>query len=569
MVTLAGKRVNNLLGVTTPYRDKSGMSQMATTGSITAGSADLTVDDVMDLRVGDWVIIELGGEAGAGAWGTVGVGGSWPTQSYADEAAILADTSQPLGMHVYAEDTRICYRWNRAGNNQWEQITAAQYYWRKVAPKALWAEILSIAGNVLTLSKTATLSSTNANVYFDNWGIVRAMVQSPARTITLPAGTYYMSDVIGINNRPNTVVQGAGMEETILKSPLGCSHGGITFSVSDNCEAKDFTLDLNWLNNGYGYRYTNGRSYLAGDTPALAETAAPGGSNVGNGLYFQDSDNCVARRVKSINSSQDGVSCNACLNFEAYDCYAVTTDPAPRYIQWQFNHSVSTGKLVRCHAINAYYNPSFEVFGSGGGVEWIDCVGVNALVSLNSCQNVTVRNMHLTMEQDKLVGAGGVEAVALSNPVFSNNVNTGGGGLIPNKVYNLTIINNRAKPTGQRLACIGSDATATPLELYGTYDSDFVTPKGLIQQNDPPVFGTFDGLGFNCNTPDGVIVQGMRFRGTGPEDPARRMIFAYGSGTITITNCVLDDGVNGGGVTYAETDTLTNAEFDALHPGLP
>jgi hypothetical protein len=351
MVTLARKRINTEIGVTTTYREKSGMSQMATTGSMTAGSADLTVADVMDFRVGDWVIIELGGEAGAGARGTIGVGGSWPTLSYANATAMNADTSQINGKYCYLQDTTICYRWNLSA---WVEISAAQYYWRKVAPKALWAEILSIAGDVLTLSKTATLTSTNANVYFDNWGIVREMVQGSDLTITLPEGTYYMSDVIGVVNRPNTIVRGAGMTRTILKSPLGVSHGGFYFNNSDNCTAKDFTLDLNWLNNGYGYRYDNGRSFLAGDTAALEEGQVVGGNKIGNGCYFDGSDNCVARRVKSINAAQDGISANACSNFWAYDCEAYTTDPVPRYIQWQFNHSVSTGGLVRCAAYNTY-----------------------------------------------------------------------------------------------------------------------------------------------------------------------------------------------------------------------
>jgi ribosome modulation factor len=570
MVTLARRNVTASVGVKTDYREGNGMSQMATTGSITAASDQLTVADVMDFRVGDWVIVELGGEAGAGAWGTVGVGGSYPELSYADAATRDADTGQTVNELCYLEDTKICYYWS---GTAWTEVPASKYYSRKVTPKALWAEITNIAGSVLTLSKTASVSSTNANVYFDNWGVINEMIEAPDLTINLPEGTFYISDHLYFANRDNTVIRGAGKTATILKSPLGASHAGLTFNSSDGCTVKDLTLRCNWLNNGYGWRYADGRTSLAYSTSGVGGGSVeglypPSDSEYGGGILFNDSDNGIVRRVRVYNASQNAVAASASTNFWAYDCNVYTDDPVPVYVQWQYNHATSTGGLVRCNINNAYANASYEVFASSGGVSWTDCTGVNALCSLNSAENVTITNMHLTLEQDKRAGAGGVIGVAANQPIINVNSNTGESGDLPHKIYNLTIIANRFQSSGERPPAISINALTAPVELYGTYDTDFVTPKGLIQQNDPAVFGTFDGIGINCNAPDGVIVQGMRFRGEAPEIPARRQIYAYNPGTITITDCVLDDGVDGSS-TYVETGTLTNAEFDALHPGLP
>src|SRR4051794_15940403 len=61
-----------------------GFKDISTTGSMAAGSNQLTIAAGAGFRVGDSVIVEIGGEAGHGLRGTMGVGGVDPAadQSY-------------------------------------------------------------------------------------------------------------------------------------------------------------------------------------------------------------------------------------------------------------------------------------------------------------------------------------------------------------------------------------------------------------------------------------------------------------------------------------------------------
>src|SRR3954469_805839 len=104
-----------------------GFKDISTTGSMSAGSRRLTIAAGAAFRVGDSVIVEIGGEAGHGLRGTMGVGGVDPA----------ADQS---------------------------------YYKGADAPKALTAKIVGISadGTVLTLDHSAVTATTGAHVYYDN-----------------------------------------------------------------------------------------------------------------------------------------------------------------------------------------------------------------------------------------------------------------------------------------------------------------------------------------------------------------------------------------------------------------
>src|SRR5690606_29883803 len=68
-----------------------GLKEVQTTGSISASSTTLAVASATNIAVGDYLLVEIDGESGAGARGTAGVGGTWPALSYADEATMDAD----------------------------------------------------------------------------------------------------------------------------------------------------------------------------------------------------------------------------------------------------------------------------------------------------------------------------------------------------------------------------------------------------------------------------------------------------------------------------------------------
>ncbi len=83
----------------------------STTGTISGASNSLVVSSNPGFQIGDAIIVETGGEAGLGARGTKGVGGTWPTLSYANAAAMNADTSKPDGQHAWLLDTGDVYFW--------------------------------------------------------------------------------------------------------------------------------------------------------------------------------------------------------------------------------------------------------------------------------------------------------------------------------------------------------------------------------------------------------------------------------------------------------------------------
>src|SRR5262249_56411318 len=58
-----------------------GARALQTTGTIAAASNSLTVANATGFRVGDIILIEIGGEAGAGLRVTCGGGGTWPGPS--------------------------------------------------------------------------------------------------------------------------------------------------------------------------------------------------------------------------------------------------------------------------------------------------------------------------------------------------------------------------------------------------------------------------------------------------------------------------------------------------------
>src|SRR4029077_12232866 len=86
-----------------------GAKSTVTTGTISAGSTSLTVADPAELAVGDHLIVQIGGETGAGARGTLGVGGAWPSLSYADPTAMNADNSRPERTYAWDRASGLVY----------------------------------------------------------------------------------------------------------------------------------------------------------------------------------------------------------------------------------------------------------------------------------------------------------------------------------------------------------------------------------------------------------------------------------------------------------------------------
>src|SRR5262249_58437544 len=100
-------------------------------GSIDADSNILRLMETSNLKVGDQVIVEIGGEAGEGKFGTMGVGGVVP-----------------------------------AATDGWSSF----YYRSKDCPLALVAKVTAVSdtGRTLKLDKYAATATIHAPGYFDN-----------------------------------------------------------------------------------------------------------------------------------------------------------------------------------------------------------------------------------------------------------------------------------------------------------------------------------------------------------------------------------------------------------------
>lgn len=229
---------------------------LQTTGSIVSGQNTLTVASAAGFKVGDWVIVEIGAESGAGARGTMGVGGTWPTLSYANAAAMNADTSQVDFTYAFKRDDGVVYQWTGAGvatawdsgtiysfgtrvsfsgtNYQsilngpnignppntsptaWQSIGSnawvanVGYYVAKAIPLSLHGKISSIVGNVLTLLKAdgvtnanASASVTSANVYLNNQPYINYL------TMAQKSGNFY-GDLTAITPANMTIIFQSG-----------------------------------------------------------------------------------------------------------------------------------------------------------------------------------------------------------------------------------------------------------------------------------------------------------------------------------------------------------------------
>ena len=172
------------------------LKDLATTGSIGAGSNQLVLASNPGFRVGDHIIVEIGGESGAGLRGAVGVGGVWPIRFYPNIRTMNADNGYDYNANIYARlPNGDVYHWMQGA---WHAPDPNLYYTTKAIPRSLVAAITGISGTTLTLNKTASVATTNANVYFDNAPIIPGSGNNKRNLIA--AGMFAMSDTYWLSD---------------------------------------------------------------------------------------------------------------------------------------------------------------------------------------------------------------------------------------------------------------------------------------------------------------------------------------------------------------------------------
>ncbi len=320
-------------------------ASMTLTLSDAAGGTDWTVGpDRRPFVIGDKVIVEIGGEAGAGARGTDGVGGAW---------TVTAD---------------------------------GDYYHVEKAPKSLIANVTNVAGSVLTLDVAATVDTTNAKVYLDNTASLQAALTALASlgTLNFPAGEYVTIDYVGTGNRH---FKGAGKGVSILRLPKGVGRHGLTAS-GNGAIVEDVTIHGNFLWEGFG-RNSNDPT----DT-----------FYTGVGVWVFSTSNAIVRNVEVINVSKKAVWFEGGSDNLAQDCSMILEQPLRHYYaQWFFGASDADSITVqRCTFTCPYLSPGFEFFRSSG-CQFLDCTSLNGSVSFNSSGDWLLENFTYTSTENSFV----------------------------------------------------------------------------------------------------------------------------------------------------------------------
>jgi hypothetical protein len=359
---------------------------VVTVGSIAQGSHKLKVESAHGFSVGDWVIVEIGKEAGQGRRGTPGVGGTWPSKSYPTEAALLADRSQSNRLHAWAEDTGYVFcwldgQWMNMAPNRPNMFYTGQYYLGKAIPKSLQARISAIDDNELTLDKPAVVSATGANVHLDVAPILSDMI-AKSRHVAIPEGKYPAGGVVWVRDKASFELVGDGKDATTIYSPKGVPSAMIQVVRSPHTVVRDLTLQGNFRDQGFGLNWPG--STPPGTNQPVTDYIVPQGAGFPRGIFFnRGSHNSEVRDVRVIDVPQQAVGVSFSDNVWARRVVNIQNDLMRQYVQWQFQWGDSTGGGCEdCEVRSTYVIPGFEAF-KAINTQFIRPRGINALVAMN------------------------------------------------------------------------------------------------------------------------------------------------------------------------------------------
>jgi hypothetical protein len=580
---------SNVATNTFDIRDFGARTISAVTGSMSAGSCTLTLSGARDFRVRDRIIVEIGGESGAGARNTVGVGGTSPELHYADATARNADTSQATNTYSYLDTDGSTAIWN---GSAWGTVpgsadgfpVAATYYGQVKAPVSLRATVTAVDSSpatTLTLKTfgidadaTCTKAATSgANVYLDSLPAFYPATTNPAETfvagstngatsyqnmtVSIPSGTWYMSDQVQATTmvtggRTGLTVTGQGIASTTLQSPKGVPS---TIFVGGNQNAsvtlQDFTYVGNLDDNGYMWRYSGTNKNFPGDTP-VAMTA-------GNA-----SSDALAQRVKCINDLRGCVVLEG-TNPQILNSEVVLTVGQRTYFQWQFMLSNCTGGQINgITATGTYLLKTAELFACNGAT-MTNLTGTNMLVSVNSSTSTTLSNIDTTIQTDAYYNS---LSGWLDEPVITINQNAFGSGNT-GTLSNFRIVQSGYTQVSSKrsLKAIQFIGAQTDWTVSGSYPGGGGCTSALGGYIEAPNYDATSGSSYGAmgvySDAARTTVTGVRIVGTAIGSPG--LSSHYGNISLdgansTATNNVADV-LDMGGASPTTSGNQTNATF--------
>jgi hypothetical protein len=365
------------------------------TGSMTAGSKVLKMSAPHAFLVGERVIVAVGGEAGRGRRGTEGVGGLWPSLSYADYPTMLVDRKQAVGRFAWIRTTTAVYRWSGGAWNAFQPTDG--YYAQQAIPKALVATITEVDGLAITLDKPAAAATKAATVNIDNLPIWDAAVALGGESVDLqlPMGSYAFSGAPSLIGKTGWSITGAGKDATTLFSSNGARGMNISLYECTRCFPRDFAVLGNARLNGFGLAW--GPDDVPDALNYVTNFTFPQGNAYPRGIQIWRSSNCVARRLKVTDVFHGAISVSAGSNNWAVNCDAFVTEPIPQYIGWQMQHADTAGGGYHdCSVTSAKLTGGFQAFRSNG-VTFRRCTSVNGVWASNSSGNFAFIEPNITV----------------------------------------------------------------------------------------------------------------------------------------------------------------------------
>jgi hypothetical protein len=383
-----------------------------TSGSISQGSAQLVVQALLGMGVGDWVIVATGREAGAGQRGTIGVGGTSPTMArrYTTVAAMQAALGGTYQGAAWVDDGQG-YTWQRrlqGGQYVWVRGDApyafnslgafGAYYSVKAIPRALQAQILGIVDNgngtwTLTLSRTAAAAVIGATVYFDQAPVLRALAAAlgSGGTLNLPAGDYPVGSPWKIPNKTNVSIVGAGQSVCRVFSPPGCPSASIDWWMSPGLDISGITLQGNIRDEGFGLNWGTADGTSGAHVDSERGLAPVSDTNflgyvASKGFYAnQGSHNSTMTDCTSIDSGLAAFAVAYANNVTGLRLHGRRSAPVRQYLQWDFYWTETDGGgLTDCDWESDYVGSAFERF-RAARVRFLRCRSRNGMFSINAC----------------------------------------------------------------------------------------------------------------------------------------------------------------------------------------
>lgn len=484
-----------------PLQTLPTMKALTTTGSMTAGSPTLVVADATGFNVNDTVIVEIGGEAGAGQRGTTGVGGYF------------------TGTNVTSD--------------------ATQYYTTGTVPKSLTTTIIGKSGNTLTLNANAVVDTTNATVWWDNFPGWDALDPGydpilSDKQVQLPAGRYAFSKRL-LYGAKRGLLQGNG---TIIHSPRGCYPAYIFAAGASDTTIRDIEFQGNFKLQGFGIDFPGGWTYGV------------------SGVLFENANRSRVTNIIAHDGPQKTVGFQQCSYCVAYSCHTTRTDPQAIYIQWDYQSSDSlANEFIDCTYDGPWLAKVFETFRSSRD-RFIRCGGRNAMFSNNTAGGFTWIDCYTDIDALSRYSNNSINVL---EPVFNANSNIDPsdpvaqqGGLIQD--LRITF-NGYVDANNNLLKAIIINEGNPKIRIIGTSYA-----KALIEGPDF-IGGSLYGVHIGSTGAE-TYIEGYRVKGTANSATGSAQggnINLDGSGSSVI-NCVADNILSGPTL----SGNMTNTEYEAL-----